>query len=76
MNSIRRPRRRPRKLSVNFRTLWWVIQREAFIRIWFPMGMSHGNRRRRKWLCSCSSTFLTRQAQLLLADQPSRRYFE
>jgi hypothetical protein len=29
MNSIRRRRRRPRKLSVNFRTLWWIVQREA-----------------------------------------------
>jgi len=29
MNSIRRRRSRPRVDSVNFRTLWWVLTREA-----------------------------------------------
>lgn len=33
MNSIRRPRRRPRVESVSFRTLWWVLVREAVHRM-------------------------------------------
>lgn len=33
MNSIRRPRRRPRVTSVNFRTLWWLVAFEAAYQI-------------------------------------------
>ena len=29
MNTIRRPRRRPRVDSLNFRTCWWLIAYEA-----------------------------------------------
>lgn len=29
MNSIRRARRRPRRESVNFRSLWWCLTRMA-----------------------------------------------
>lgn len=29
MNSYRRPRSRPRKRSVNFRSFFWVVEREA-----------------------------------------------
>jgi len=29
VNSIRRPRRRPRVRSCNFRSLWWLVAREA-----------------------------------------------
>lgn len=28
-NTIRRPRRRPRVKSVNFRALWWLVHREV-----------------------------------------------
>jgi hypothetical protein len=36
--SIREPRGRPRVRSVNFRTLWWLVRREAMVAIWFrPM---------------------------------------
>jgi len=31
MNSLRRPRRRPRNISVCFRSLWYVLIREAFL---------------------------------------------
>lgn len=31
MNSIHRPRRRPRVDSVAFDSLWWVLVREAFV---------------------------------------------
>lgn len=33
MSPISRPRRRPRDSSVNFRTLWWVLQREAALAV-------------------------------------------
>jgi len=29
MNTIKRPRKRPRDTSVNFRTLWWLVAYEA-----------------------------------------------
>jgi len=76
MNSIRRARRRPRKLSVNFRTLWWVIRREAFLRIWAPLPGQTESRGRREWLCSATTAFLTRTANRLLREQPSRRFYE
>ena len=28
-NTIRQPRKRPRRTSVNFRSLWWLLAREA-----------------------------------------------
>lgn len=33
-NTIRRPRRRPRVKSVNFRALWWLVRWEACWAVW------------------------------------------
>jgi len=38
-NTIRRPRKRPRVRSMNFRSLWWLIQREAAARIIDPQAV-------------------------------------
>lgn len=32
-NTIRRPRSRPRVKSVNFRALWWLVAREAYVQM-------------------------------------------
>lgn len=32
--SIRRPRKRPRVASVNFRVLWWLVAQEAAYQLW------------------------------------------
>ena len=37
-NSIRRPRGRPRRRSVNFRTLWWLCRMEALWSVWPARG--------------------------------------
>jgi hypothetical protein len=34
VNTIRRPRRRPRLESINFRTLWWLVGFEASYLVW------------------------------------------
>jgi len=36
MNSIKRPRRRPRVRSVSFHTFGWLLVREAYMRVFFP----------------------------------------
>lgn len=36
MNSIQRPRRRPRVRSMSWAALWWVIRREAALHILYP----------------------------------------
>ena len=35
MNSITRPRRRPRKQSVNFRSIYWLVRMEAAVEIYY-----------------------------------------
>lgn len=34
MNTLRRPRKRPREDSISFRTLWWLLRCEARLAIW------------------------------------------
>lgn len=39
MNSINGPRRHPRRRSFNLRTFFWVLQREAALRVLYPASM-------------------------------------
>jgi hypothetical protein len=74
MNTIRRPRARPRVRSVNFRTLWWLLVREAYVQImWAPAHpvdtawpRSHMARRTTWWL--------RRNGEAHLREYPGRRY--
>lgn len=41
-NSIRRPRKRPRVTSCNFRALWWLVRMEAAFLIRCPWARGAG----------------------------------
>lgn len=75
MNTIRRPRRRPRVRSVNFRTLWWLLKREAALCIMQPARARFPNTVIRQQLAG-ADTFRLRGwvAGYLLADSRRRFY--
>lgn len=75
MNTLRRPRRRPRVESVNFRTLWWVLAREAAWRVIEPDLHVHIDRLPyRSWLRDISTDEIRRHVARVLRDAPSRRF--
>jgi len=76
MNSIRRPRRRPRVQSVNFRTLWWVLLREAVLRVAYPSSIGAASEGSARNSCSSSDSARIRWlGEHILLARPERRYF-
>jgi len=74
MNTIRRPRKRPRVKSVNFRTLWWLLVREAYWSIAsLPQLPAFGARLRRN-LAKRPTWWVRRRAEEFLALWPTRRF--
>jgi hypothetical protein len=74
MNSIRRPRKRPRKNSVNFDALWWVLVREAALRVLRPnVSGSTLDRLFRSELCSVPTDALRVRVRQRLNFNPDRR---
>jgi len=74
MNSIRRPRRRPRARSVSFKTFGWLLVREAFLRIklgnqaqWAPPWLLYD-------LVATPSNVLVKRAERILRLNAARRY--
>ncbi len=73
-NTIRHPRKRPRVKSVNFRSLWWLITREA---AWLVMSGSEGRpgtRYTRRGFAGSETYYAVRLAEALLRYRPERRY--
>lgn len=76
MNSVRRPRRRPRDRSVNFRTLWWVLLREAAVRVCYRRSMGTGAEHQARLACSGRESAVIRKiTEGILRERPERRYF-
>lgn len=75
MNSIRRPRKRPRVRSVNFRVFGWLLVREAYLRIRFPQRGEWGNTWIRHDLVDSPTHVLRRRAERILRLNESRRYY-
>jgi hypothetical protein len=74
MNSIRRPRRRPRIGSVNFKSLWWVLTREAVIRVAYPAVMNTPSEDRARATCVGHETAdIRRLGEAILRARPERR---
>ena len=72
---IARVRKHPRVDSVSWRTFNWLVIREAAVGVLVqtyhvPMGPGL-----RAWIAKSSTTFLRRQVERLLADDPGRRYW-
>lgn len=74
MNSVRRRRARPRRVSVNFRTFFWVLQREAVLRIVYPASMqTHTERAARAAVANGSTFQALAVARRMLAANPARQ---
>lgn len=69
-----RPRARPRQRSVNFRRLWWVLTREAALRILDPT-VDHNDRSHhlRLELRRRDTTRVRTVAGIVLALHPERQ---
>ena len=74
MNTIRHPRKRPRKTSINFRTLGWLIRREAAWMIVSPAPHVRMYRERAVDFVRLTSARAERQARETLRTEPQRRY--
>lgn len=74
-NTIRRPRKRPRVRSCSFRTLGWLIRREAAYRIYRKCYVATPRAKLREWVCSVETTQLQRGVLVLLREDPTRRYY-
>jgi hypothetical protein len=75
MNTIKRPRKRPRKHSVSFKTLGWLLIREAYLRIAFHAIADPKPALRRYVLEGRRSDNLQRWAGDYITRYPERRYF-
>lgn len=75
MAGLRR-RRRPRVESVNYRRLWWVLTREAALRICHGSSLGTPSERHARLYCSSPDTAaLVGIVGLLLIARPERRWW-
>lgn len=71
---IERTRKRPRVRSSSFRTLGWLVTREAaFAILWGDVEASHRQRLRVRF-CGLDSRYVQRQAARHLQRYPGRRF--
>lgn len=74
-NTIRRPRKRPRVTSVNFRTLGWLIRREAAAAVWFGPRRAHAHQHELHQFMQYTTTALKARTEWILLHHPERRYY-
>lgn len=75
MNTIRRPRKRPRKSSVSFRTFGWLLVREAYLRIFYRRGPLHFSTPALREVADTPAHVLRRRAEYVIRIYAERRYF-
>jgi len=76
VNSIRRPRRRPRVESVSFESFAWVLVREVAVRVCCPRLLSPLEwRKERAALCSVPTSTLQTRVRRRLNFRPDLRWF-
>ena len=75
MNSIRRPRNRPRVKSVNFRSLWWLVTLEAAFNIRWPDLPAEQAAHLRETLAGAHTNEVRQRAELVLHFNEARRYY-
>lgn len=74
MNSIRRPRSRPRVDSVSFASLWWVLVREAFVRaLDLPLSRYATDGRWRRHIAKLDTDEVRWRLEHFLVRHPERR---
>lgn len=75
MNTIRRPRKRPRKDSMSFRTLGWLLVREAsYVVVHSPLA-DESDQIARDWWLGCSTARARSLATSVIRRAPGARYF-
>lgn len=72
---IGRRRRRPRVRSSSFRTLWWLVRREAALRILCPDHVDVGPSYARRWLLELDGRELARLVELRVRVYPAARFY-
>ncbi len=75
MNSIRRPRRRARKRSVNWCTFAWLLIREAGWRICYDRSEERFRGYTRAMYCSRQTRSIERGVRNVLTLAPQRRFY-
>lgn len=70
---IGRARKRPRKRSVAWRSVGWVIRRQAALVILTPDVTLSGYRRLVLWVAGVDGRILARQVARVLQRDPTRR---
>jgi len=72
---ISRTRKRPRDKSVSFRTFWWVLQREATLRICDNAAPGAFDSAMRRWLAGARTVAVVRLGVKLIFDDRGRRFW-
>lgn len=72
---IARTRRRPRVRSCSFRTLGWLIRREAALRVILTTAGTGPHTAARRWIAALPSTTLLRAVAYALKLSPHRRLY-
>lgn len=75
MNTLRKPRKRPRVDSVSFRTFGWLLEREAAYQMLFAPALTRELERSfRSLLCSLPGPTLRKRVGRRLGFRPDRRW--
>ena len=72
--SLSKPRRRPRRTSYCFRTVWWVVEREA---CWQILCKREGYTMApytRRGFAACRRYYVRKLTELMLQYHPERRF--
>lgn len=75
MNSIRRPRNRPRVKSVNFRSFWWLVRRQAALQIIAGPLSNLVSDAFTRWVLHHRPDALRDRVARTLRDKPERRIY-
>ena len=76
MNSIRRPRMRPRVRSTNWRTFAWLVEREAYLRIVNAVPhCAYCEKDQRQYVARARPDGMRRASTNLLKVYPERRFY-
>lgn len=73
MNTIRRPRKRPRVTSSNLRAFWWLVAREASWCVLAGDSLYYHSRGRQKRFTEFTTQRVTRAALVLLKLRDRKR---
>ena len=74
-NTVRRPRKRPRVRSCSFRTLGWLIRKQASWRVVYGLQEPMNAPRTAQWWCSIDNEATDHAAELVIRGHTYRRIY-